>query len=182
MIGKTITTEELKARWAYAEAGSSRFGDEFTPHLSPSAIRKIRRGLPFEKLPESQWPEFVAALGKARPREFVDIVHRHGSGRYTCEQWQPTRLLSCLTLPSFDSVHYFRFLTLPPHLDRAGRPDAIDPRNISRRIPFDPLYRVTGPIIAVRHQGQDMLVEGYLRSILWLRNPVKPLEVWVPTL
>ena len=32
--------------------------------------------------------------------------------------------------------------------------------------------RVGEPLIAILVQGRHMLIEGYLRNILWLQNPV----------
>jgi len=175
-----IAAEEVKARWAYCEITSERFGGTYRTTLPGSVWAAAVSGAPFSQVPASEWPRLIAALKIARNSEFIDCIDRFGAPRYLCVEWEVPRLLSCLTLPCFGQAQYFRFLALPPRQDAVGNPDNNDPRLRSDVIPFNTTLALKEPLIAILANGAPMLLEGYLRSILWLRNPVHPLPVWVP--
>ncbi|MCB2059177.1 MAG: hypothetical protein R3E09_13145 [Novosphingobium sp.] len=181
MEGRVATVEEVKARWAYAEVKSTRVGISYEPCLSPGRIERARQGDPFEDIPRDEWPSLVSALAQARPSRFVEQIHIYGADHYECVHWRPSDLLNCLTLPIFGLVPFYRFLAMPYRMDDEGNPRRDDPRYVAANLPYDDAFTVEGPIIVVRDKGHDMLLEGYLRSILWLRNPGRPLAVWLPS-
>jgi hypothetical protein len=135
---------------------------------------------PFESVSPSDWPVLVAALERARPNGFVDNIDTCGAPQYICAEWSPSDLLQTITLPVFGGLPYPIFLARPPGTDRNGNVDPYDPRYVNHRIPLDPDFAHFDPLIAIIFDGKKMLIEGYLRSILWLRNPKAPLWVWVP--
>lgn len=179
MEGRIATVEEVKARWAYAEVNSSRFGDKFDNLLAPRLLETARQRVAFDDIARSDWPELVAALVASRSEDYVEQIDWYGASHYRCVHWRASRLLNCLTLRLFGLIPFFRFLAMPHRTDGDGNPRPADPRYASTMIPFDPDYVVEEPVV-VHDKGYEMLLEGYLRSILWLRNPVKPLPVWLP--
>lgn len=180
MKDTVITAEEVKARWAYCEITSDRFGKTYKTNLPPSVYDAAVDGVPFAQVPGSEWPGLIVALKIARNPGFIDNIDTCGAPNYVCTEWQVPDLLSCWTLPCFYQARYFEFLARPPGKDAAGNPDDADPRFKSHLIPFDPNFKLEEPLIAILMNRAPMLIEGYLRSILWLRNPVYPLRVWMP--
>jgi hypothetical protein len=45
---------------------------------------------------------------------------------------------------------------------------------------LQPAFAQHEPLISSRVGAELMLVEGYKRSLLWLRSPTKPLSIWQP--
>ncbi|MBV1918064.1 MAG: hypothetical protein KUG65_08400 [Sphingomonadaceae bacterium] len=177
--GAILTVEDLMARWAYSELTSSRFGKEYGPHISAQIIEEANNGRPFEQVSESERQNLVAAIEEFRGG-MCRIISKLGTSRFELHFWDTSQLLSCLTLPIFGKVPFFRFLAMPQLVDSLGQPRKNDPRRESASIPFDPNFRVEGPLIALHHDGREVLFDGYLRSILWLRNSTQPLAIWIP--
>jgi len=182
MIGHVITAQEVKARWAFSEITSSRFG-VFYRRLLPSSLYDFAKsGGAFANVDEAEWVNLEKALKTVRPAGFVDnITGVAGAAQYECVGWSVGDLLNCTTLPVFGEVPYWQFLVLPPKQDeRTGKTQSTDPRSLSHTISFDPSFQVQEPLIAIGLSDKKMLFEGYLRSILWLRNPQEPLIAWFP--
>jgi hypothetical protein len=181
-LRKVITSEEVKARWAYAEINSQRFGGTYEANLPSDVYASAMGRVPFENLSSEVWPALLAALKQARNPSFIDKIDAFGAPTYECVEWQVVDLLNCSTLPCFGGMTYWKFLAMPPAVDAAGNLDRGDPRFVSHRIPFDPSYSIQEPLIAIVVSGRPMLIEGYLRSLLWLRNPIRPFLMWLPKL
>jgi hypothetical protein len=179
MKGKVIAAAEVKARWGYAEVTSARFGETYKRLLSNDLFEAVHSGVPFDNLSPGDHTALILALKSARNPGFVDNVEQFGAAQYECTEWQVGDLLNSMTIPAFGQVPYYVFLARPPGSDAAGTPDSADPRYQGHKIPFDPNFEITEPLIAINF-GSLMLLEGYLRSILWLRSPAKPLDVWIP--
>jgi hypothetical protein len=135
---------------------------------------------PFGSVGREHWPTLVSALQRARSREFVDCIDTFGAPQYRCAEWSVSDLLHSTVLPTLGFVPYAVFLARPVMRRPDGAIDDVDPRHVSQTMPFDPKFAPSSPLIAIAIDGKPMLIEGYLRSILWLRNPVTPLPVWVP--
>jgi hypothetical protein len=182
MKGKVITGEEVKARWAYAEVNSKRFGHTYQANLPVDVYASATEGIPFDGIQSSAWPALVSALKVARNPDFINNIDTCGAPNYQCVEWQACDLLHCQTLPVFGQVPYFQFLARPPNPDHTdpAKPDHTDPRYLSQQFPFDQGFQLREPLIAILVRDRQMLIEGYLRSILWLRNPSYPLLMWVP--
>jgi hypothetical protein len=177
--GARASVEEIKARWAFAEITSSRFGIGFKSALPPSILDLAHAGKPFSRVAKHEWQTLIAALDRVRPHGFTDSLN--GSSAYVWSSWSATDLMDCLTIPNFQGVRFSAFLARPPNTDLAGNADTKDPRFVSAGLAFDPGFSVREPVIAILYGQQHMLLEGYLRSILWLRNPMlPPLPIWVP--
>jgi hypothetical protein len=180
MKGRVISAEEAKARWAYTEINSERFGRTYETDLPAELFKGAKDGVPFERIAAIHYPILIAALKRSRNAGFIDKVDRWGAPIYECVEWQVTDLLNSTTIPAFGRVPYFVFLARPPGKDARGNPRAADPRHKSHFIPFDPAFEPREPLIAIAVDNAPMLIEGYLRSILWLRNPARRLPVWLP--
>lgn len=180
MKGTIISAAEVKARWAYGEVTSDRFGAAYATHLPSDLFQRATAGRPFSEVPASEWPALIDVLeNHARNKQFVDCIDTFGAPQYVWEEWNVTQLLNSVVIPAFQSSPYLLFLARPPAATN-GVVDTTDPRHKSYSIPFDPDFFPGEPLTVIQVQSSYMLFEGYLRSILWLRNPTKPLPVWLP--
>jgi hypothetical protein len=175
--GTVITADEVKARWGYAEITSERFGKSYKKNLPEKVYRAATNGEPFSNVPSSEWQHLIAALIAARNADFIGSIDRFGAPKYVCGEWEADTLLKCRTLHCFGAVRYFQFVARPPE-----KGDEYDPRSKSHQIPFDDKFKIEEPLISILVDGSPTLIEGYLRSILWLRNPEALLRIWVPKL
>ena len=165
--------EEIKARWAFSEARSERWGNRFAKVLAHKLVALANSGAPFSAVQPDEWSSLITALETVRPKDFIDKVDRFGAPEYKLSDWGVSDLLNSTTLPTFGAVKYFQFLALPPNGPN-------DPRALSHGIP-EHLHRAPSECpIAIYVEGAHRLIDGYLRSILWLRNPTAPLSVWTP--
>jgi hypothetical protein len=180
MQGTVIGIEELKARWAYTEITSSRYGGFYRQRLGAAVVDLADRSTRFGDLPRSELPELAAALEAVRPPAFVDLVRRYGADRYECVHWRLSQVLNCRTLPQYGTVPFYTFLAQPMARDAANEPRRSDPRYVANAVPESEVSAVAEPAIAVVIGKHPILVDGYLRTILWLRKPGDALPVWVP--
>ena len=180
--GMVITAEEVKARWAYGEIPSARFGTTCKTNL-PASVHDaaVNCGIRFSQVSASEWPGLIAALKIARPSRFVDNIDTFGAPNYVCVSG---RSLICWVAGR--SLASIKCSTSPSSLARLGKTQPVTLTTLTRAsktshlIPFDLNFKLEEPLIAILVDHAPMLIEGYLRSILWLRNPVYPLRVWVP--
>lgn len=177
-----ISADELKARWAYSELRSSRQSHNYSAVLSPSIRNMAKQSQPFEIVGRAHWGELIAALHRVRGTKFADTVQRCSEGRYRREFWTPSALLSCRTLPEYNWVPFFSFLAQPICRDADGKARRDDPRTASNTIQADVAFNPAEAAIAVRVGGQLVLIDGYLRAIVWLRHPENPFPVWTPAI
>jgi len=62
-----------------------------------------------------------------------------------------------------------------------GALDLSDPRFKAWGTPVKAApFAQTEPLISIKVGSDHMLIEGYVRSILWVRSPAKSLLMWVP--
>jgi hypothetical protein len=182
LIGRTATAREIKARWAFNEVLSDRFGGIYDTMLSPLLLTRIRQGCEFGEVAPEHWSSLVEGLNKARNAEFTAIVDAFGLNGYVCTAWSVEDLMNAKVLPAFgQGLAYREFLTMFPVSKASG---AIDPRDPRFKAWETPVKRApfvqTEPLIAINVGCDHMLIEGYTRSILWLRSAVKSLLMWVP--
>lgn len=175
-----MSTQHIKARWAFSELTSTRFGPLLRKMLPGHLVDHAKRGRPFELLSEKDRARLVLALNRARPPSFVGLLDRYGGPQYQLGYWTVAELLNCLTLPQWGSPGYYRWLAMPGSGTAKAGQRNIDPRIAAAQIPLDLDFRVQHPLIAVCVDDRHMLVDGYLRSILWLRTTPHPLPVLLP--
>ncbi len=177
---RVASASEIKARWAFSEIASSRYSNSLVRYLPQQIVEHARAGMPFEELSSEDLDILVTAQRQSRPAEFVDYVDRFGAPQYELINWTIRDLLNSITVPTLGTMQYFRWLAMPSEMDPGTQKYLCDPRPTASRIPFDETFRVGEGLIAVRLNGHDLLIDGYLRSLLWLRNTSYPLPVWVP--
>jgi hypothetical protein len=182
--GCVATAQEVKARWAFSEMISTRFGQNYTDR-GPERLRDlVARNASFDEVDQRDWPILVSMIEQfGRNKAFVDSVDSWGAPYFMCKEWRMSELLQTFTLPCFGQVSYPVFLTQCPNVKQPATFDMADPRFIAWSIPPNQAFYQREPIIIIRvgQPQQYMILDGYLRSILWFRsNTTKPLLAWLP--
>lgn len=181
MKGQTATAREIKARWAFSEVVSDRFGGPYSAVLSQPLYDQVRAGCKFSNIQEGDWDNLIQGLNTARNPAFTGYIDTYGSSGYVCVEWSIEDLMGARCIPNFGKDLYFRqFLTMFPISQSNGAFDLADPRFKAWATPVGAPFLQTEPLISIKVGCDHMLIEGYTRSILWVRNPVKPLLMWVP--
>jgi hypothetical protein len=186
-IGAQITAHEAKARWAYSELLSGRFGKGYVgagpKHIHDAAAAKN----PFTTLHPSDHDELVRMLDRGRDPMLTAMVD--SSPMYRSEAWTKGQLAHAWALPAFNppakrsTIPYYDFYTGRPNTGPAGTAEESDPRVAARNIPYGtPFNQHHEPVIVIGDPGKYVLLEGYLRSIIFMRSsdPSHRLLVWVP--
>jgi hypothetical protein len=66
MKGRTATAREIKARWAYSEVLSDRFGGPYSLILNRPLLDQIKDGCAFCAIDEGHWNFLILGLNTAR--------------------------------------------------------------------------------------------------------------------
>ena len=181
MKGQTATAREIKARWAYSEVLSDRFGGPYSLILDRPLLDRIKGGCPFSEIEELHWDFLILGLNTARSPRFSGNIDTCGPNGYVCVEWSIDDLLNSRVLPHFGlGLCYREFLTLLPASAGPGAIDPADPRLKAWMTPLQPAFAQNEPLISIRIGADLMLIEGYARSLLWFRSPTKPLLIWQP--
>lgn len=186
MKGRVATPVEVKARWAYSELTSHRFGRNYVGRGPQRLHDMAASGQPFSNLQIEDWPELVVMLVAGRNPQFVGQVD--SSPSYVCEGWDQNRLLSARALSLFNPggnrlpISYRDFYAGQPLVAADGQPDASDPRAAIASIVIPQEYSQDEPVIVIDDGDHYLLLEGYLRSLLFMRSLDRTAEllVWVP--
>jgi hypothetical protein len=180
--GQAATAREIKARWAFSEVLSDRFGGVYATVLASPLHDQIKRGCKFSDIPQEGWGSLVEGLNQARNPEFTAIVDAFGLNGYVCAEWSVEDLMNAKVLPVFgQGLSYRQFLTMFPMSRSTGAIDPRDPRFKAWETPIKRAPFVQAePLIAINVGSEHMLVEGYARSILWVRSAARSLLMWVP--
>jgi len=181
MRGQTATAREIKARWAFSEVLSDRFGGPYSIVLPQPLYNQVAEGCNFSDIPESDWDSLIQGLNTARSAKFTAIIDAFGLGGYVCAEWSVEDLMNAKVIPKFgEGLCYREFLTTYPTSQLTGALDLNDPRFRAWGTPVDAASFVqTEPLISIKTGSDYMLIEGYTRSILWVRSPGKSLRMWV---
>jgi hypothetical protein len=186
-VGTQITAHEAKARWAYGELTSGRFGKNYLgkgpQHIHDFAAAKN----PFTTLMPADHDALAAMLDRGRDPTVAMSVDT--SPLYRCEAWTKGQLVHAWALPAFNTpakirpMPYYDFYTGIPNTGPGGLPEDSDARIAARAIPYGtPFNQNHEPVIVIGEPGRHVLLEGYLRSIIFMRSsdPSHRLLVWVP--
>lgn len=131
MKGQTACAREIKARWAYSEVLSDRFGGPYGAVLERSLFDRIKGGCGFQEIEENFWNHLIAGLTAARNAQFSASIDQFGPNGYVCAEWSVDDLLNACVLPHFGGLLCREFLTLrpvsvPPGSIDFGRPAFAD--------------------------------------------------------
>ena len=176
--GQIATSKEVKARWGFGEVLSEEFGSPYKNILPANVYDHIRKGNSFDDLDPNHWDILIQGLNTARLPSFTDGIDQYGSNGYICTEWSIDDLMKAKVIPMFGQVLYREFLTLPPERTKEGILNPADPRCRVWGVSLQPAFVQGEPLITVLIGAEHLLVEGYTRSLLWLRNPTNPLLVW----
>jgi hypothetical protein len=187
MIGERITTRIVKARWAWSEMTSPRFGKKY-PALGPDAVRLqdlAKTGSAFASLPHSDVDTLVKLI-ETRQSGFMPALDN--VSEFVCVPWTKQDLLESITIPAMslnkDShILYSDFINNPPHMVNSA-PEWSDPRHSVKDWPHNKPYAAMEPAIGINYNGQKMLVDGYGRSVIFMKygKNTDHLLVWMPAL
>ena len=175
-----ITANEAKARWAYSEITSTRYGPLIRANLAPKIITLADRGESFAEVPAEHHGALIHVLSNiSRNADF--IISLDSSPTYKKVSLTKDQLLELWALPTFsppERTHCWPYAIF--HNSLGEGPE--DPRSIAAAIenPDDHPQKDAG--IVMNHQGHPVLIEGYLRSQIFMKstNPSRRFEVWWP--
>lgn len=181
--GTVATIEEVRARWAFGEISSKRFGNKYVPHAPPDLLASAQRGDDFSAVDQKHWATLSTLLTKARPGEYLHLDLLKWS-RFKCAYWTKADLDEALAIRAFNKqqnrpLPYVDFFQRTPDTGPNETAENSDPRIEAFRTP-DTLQ--TQPAVAVLCGSKYLLVDGYLRSIIFRRQRDLSLRfaVWVP--
>jgi len=178
------SSTELRARWAYAEFKSSRFGQFYRNNDSTELGELADRQVDFDQLPARLRLRLVE-LHALNRREFGDIVDAHHT--YVLDIWSKGRLCQASTMVHFGGgsqrtyIPYLDFLHGERLVSPDGAPDANDPRTEADSVPQDPTRGIPEWGCIAVNDFPNVLIDGYLRSVLFMRDAPRDalLPVWV---
>jgi hypothetical protein len=185
MIGQRITTPVLHARWAYGEITSPRFANFYRGGVPPDLMQKASDGIPFEALEPNETALLTALQSQVRQ---ALLPFLSGINEFVCESWSKATLMRVYTLPALDPqrrgrlVPLISFVASPRFLDANGNPEPTDPRVAADQVPLTEAFVNSEPVPVGLWQGYRVLIDGYRRSILFLRSENLQGEIlaWVP--
>ena len=191
MKGQRVTTRIAKARWAWSELTSPRFGPKYASR-GTQAIRLqtlAKSGTKFEDLSDLDRDILVSLLeqhqagfmpGLASIKEFVCT-------EWTKEDVERTYTIQSLSPQKDRNIPYYEFIKNPPYMV-GGQPEWSDPRVSAKNDwPAGKAYELMEPAIALYPQGPGgvkMLVDGYAQSVIFMRNgkDTDRFLVWEPVM
>jgi len=181
MKRQTATAREVKARWAFSEVRSDRFGGPYRAVLAQPLYNQVTEGCDFSDIQQSYWDNLIQGLNAARGARFTGIIDAFGLNGYVCMEWSVEDLMNAKVIPRFgQDLCYREFLTMCPMSQLTGALDLNDPRIKAWGTPVKAASFVQNePLISIKTGADHMLIEGYTRSILWVRSPGKSLRMWV---
>jgi hypothetical protein len=112
-------------------------------------------------------------------------MYFNGINEFVLEQWSVDRLCGLNSMSQMDPLRRGRFVSVlafglsPPPV---GADDG-DPRIAAAKVPLsDSPFRPTEPVIVGLYNGLQVLIDGYCRSILFMRSagPHDRIPVLVP--
>lgn len=165
-----VDADELKARWGFSEARSPRWR-EFYSEISLASS--------FDALSLEMRKAVVTALTKQRPDQ-APALDAHQ--RYQLQSWTKEQLGRAYTIlrmaPSRNANIPFLSFIACPRFD-----EDTDPRVQADAQPFETPFTQTEGIIVLPIAGLGpVLLEGYFRSVMFMRtpNPDARIAVWYP--
>jgi hypothetical protein len=173
LIGSIISADEVKARWAYGEMTSTRWGPHFVGKHQ-ALVQKAIAKVPFSTLSPQEHQELIQALPLARNPAFISSIDQ--SSRYQWQHWTKGQLCQTYALAAFNpplknqAIPYYDFFVRFPDTGPNGLPEDSDPRVVFAKnsIQFDPDHE---PAIFVGAPGHYVLIEGALRSVIFMHSP-----------
>lgn len=180
--GDTIEPTRLRARWAYAELTSNRFGSSFQTLVSQGIWSKAVKRVPFSDLDEREVDCLVAALNIHPDRGgMACALDQHKE--FQCVEWTASQLLQTVTVPGLGWLP-LTSLACPSTEEEQSLRNKVDNGSPSGE-PFEqsePIIVVCGAPWA-ETKGSRLLLEGTSRSLWFLSKcgPCDRILVWLGT-
>jgi hypothetical protein len=172
MIGEKRSVEQVKAAWALNEIRSLRTTRFYDDHRIPELLRTV--GTSSSTALDTATSEFRLLLElfeNARGR----YLHMYFAGikEFVLEQWSVERLCVINAMSQMDPLGKGRFISVlafalsPPPVGT----DAYDPRTAVAKVPLsDKPFQTDEPIVVGLYNSFQVLIDGYGRSILFMRS------------
>ena len=174
MEGARITREELKVRWAFSEFRAERWRAGY----AALSAGKIREGVAFPELTPDEVSHLSWMIEKCRANLVPEL---NKADTYECQAWTKEQLGRIYTIvpmsPSREeNIPILSFIACARFTEQS------DPRVQADKIPFDTPFVQTEPVIVLPYGAIQLLIDGYLRSVLFMRSrdPDARIMVWVP--
>ena len=165
---------------------SAGFLADFVRHGTQALRNKAWQRIPFDSLLAAEQDELVRMLDGGRGQPFASNVDQHPE--YICSGWTKGQLAQTWALPAYnppakrDPIPYYDFYIGPRNTGPGGSAEDSDARIAADKITPPADLSRHEPVIIIGRPGVYILLEGYLRSVLFMRdaNPVQRLLVWLP--
>ena len=172
--GVRITREQLKARWAFAEIGAERWRAKYATF----PLEKIRKNISVADL-NSKEIAHLAWIAESSRQNLVPELNKVEV--YECQAWTKDKFGRACTIMGMapdrnSNIPFLSFIACPRFNESS------DPRVQADRIPFETPFVQTEPIIVLPYGAINIVIEGYLRGVLFMRSPNPDAEilVWFP--
>jgi hypothetical protein len=182
--GRIASTLEIKARWIYSELVSSRLGEMHRAYPPLAEVSQLAlAGVPFDDVPEAHHQALADAAALSHPM-YMTLVNQHE--KYVLTGWGKQQLAAAYVDKFFNTprrnvpLRFRDFLIWSRNTGEGGTPNPMDPRVAADAIPpgTPPMTDAAPIVVGV---GGNMIVDGYLRCTLFMRDaPANAtLPVWV---
>ncbi len=169
------TIDEMKSRWVYSELGSPRWGEAYaqleghTPLLEKASLH-----VPFSSLTEDERQQLLEYAPHSSRRGLMGRLSNHEN--YHLEHWDKNQVRATKTTHGYGATTYDAFLA------GSAKPgeEATDAREAAKTLPYYPGVWEAG--IVVGEPGDYMLLDGYTRSVVFMREAPADAKfaVWTP--
>jgi hypothetical protein len=153
------------------------------PEIAPHQIPTTFRTAPFVEPGSSEFKVLIEMFEAARGK-FLHMYFE-GISEFVLEQWPVERLCGINSMSQMDPLRRGRFISVlafalsPPPV---GADDG-DPRIAAAKVPLsDTPFRPNEPVIVGLYNDLQVLIDGYCRSILFMRSagPQDRISVLIP--
>jgi len=150
-------------------------------------LEKTAAGIPFCRLSGEEQKQLATALHAAKTEAYISSVD-HSAETYECNGWTEHDLMEAWALPLFnfpdqrECIPYRDFYQVGVDAAAGIHLGEGDPRVAARSVPVAGRYEQAEAVIVIGHPGEYLLLEGYLRSLLFMKSPDKSkrLLAWLP--
>jgi hypothetical protein len=161
---------------------SARFHQNFKGEDAARLVTLKYAGIKFEEIAAEDHEILINLLYSARNQPFVDCVNL--ASHFMLESWSKIEISRVYVIGYYgkgDFIPFPEFYFGAPLTDDAGEMVANDARVKALGVPFaEP--NIVEPIIVVPYNENYLLLEGYLRALLFMRwnDPDIRIPVWKP--
>ena len=176
MEGMKITRDELKARWAFNELRAERWRETYATF----PLETIRQDAAFVDLTAEEIAQLAWIAEECR-KYLVPELNK--ADFYECQAWTKDQFGRIYTIVEMapdrkSNIPFLSFIACP----RFNEPS--DPRVQADRIPLETPFVQTEPVIVLPYGSINILIDGYLRGVLFMRcpDPDAKILVWFPVI